>query len=174
MKPSLGLFAAAALLATIGSAPAHAELLNFDLSGSRDAMFQLDSNPSPSSFSSSFIGDQIAFTNVAGTFGGVAGLADISFGSGPILADLNIDGTPLGFTQFAGPTLFSGSAASPVFSTGTFALTSIVSGNSTLVISGVSAAPEPSAWMLMIAGVGMVGGMMRYAHRGQRAPSPAA
>ena len=37
----------------------------------------------------------------------------------------------------------------------------------TSITSGViSAAPEPSAWVLMIAGVGLVGGMLRYGRRG--------
>src|ERR1700761_605675 len=105
MTSKIAVLVGAALLAAGASAPARAAILDFTLSGSRDATFQLNSDPTPSTFSSSAFGDQIQFADVAGTFGGVAGVASISFASGPIFADLNINGTPLGFTQFAGPTI---------------------------------------------------------------------
>jgi hypothetical protein len=158
------LFVAASLaIAMAGAAvPAHAVILNFDLTGSRNASFQLDSNPIPNSFSSSsLIGDQIGFTNVAGIYGGVPGTASIGFGT-YLIAALNIGGTPHGFTQFAGPSLFSGAASSPIFSPGVYALTSIVSGSSTLTISNaVSAVPEPSIWATMVAGLGLLGFALR-------------
>ena len=164
MKSRLTLIVSVAALAATLSAPAHAALLNFTLTGSRDATFQLDSNPMPDIFSSSVFGDQIQFANVDGTFGGVDGTApSIGFGSG-VFASLNINGTALGFTQFAGPALFSGTAAAPVFSTGVFNLTSIVSGSSTLTISeaaGAGVVPEPGAWALMIGGFGLTGAMLR-------------
>ena len=155
--------AAGLALAMAGAAlPAHAVILNFDLSGSRNADFQLDSNAIPNSFNtSSLIGNQIFYNGVAGTFGGVAGLADINFGTG-LIAALNVTGTPLGFTQFAGPALFSGPPSAPVFSTGVFNLTSIGSGNSTLTISNaISAVPEPSIWATLIAGLGLTGFALR-------------
>jgi hypothetical protein len=170
MKSKLILAASVAMLMAGAAIPAHAELLNFDLTGSRDASFQLDSNAVPDSFSSSsLIGDQIFFNNVAGTYGGVTGLADLSFGT-DIIAALNINGTPLGFTQFAGPALFSGLPSAPVFSPGVFSLTSIVSGNSTLTISdaGVSGVPEPSIWATTIAGLGLVGFSLRRRPRRSR------
>jgi hypothetical protein len=42
------------------------------------------------------------------------------------------------------------------------------------VSEAVSAAPEPGAWALMIAGVAMVGGMLRYSARSRLRPAPAA
>lgn len=160
--PLIGISALA--LALLPAAPAQAVLLNFELTGSRNAIFQLDSNPIPTSFSeSALIGDQARFDNVAGNFNGAPGTASqISFGTS-LIAALNINGTSLGFTQFTGPALFSGPASSPVFATGTFTLNSIVSGRSTLTISEavVAAVPEPASWAMMIAGFGLVGAAMR-------------
>ena len=164
----LSLLATVAAVAVTMAIPAQAATLLFTLTGSRDATFQLESNPTPTTFSSSVFGDQIQFANVAGTFGGVDGVApSIGFGSG-LFASLNINGTPLGFTQFAGPSLFSGTADAPVFAPGVFNLTSIVSGSSTLTISsvdagpgGVGAVPEPAAWALMIGGFGLAGASLR-------------
>jgi hypothetical protein len=169
MKSKLILVASAAMLMVGAALPADAALLNFNLTGSRDAFFQLDSNPMPNSFSSSsLIGDQIGFTNVSGTYGGVPGTASIGFGTG-LIAALNVGSTSLGFTQFAGPALFSGPASSPIFSTGVFNLTSIVSGASTLTISdaAVSGVPEPSIWATLIAGLGLMGFALRR-HRSTR------
>lgn len=157
--------------ATMGFAlPALAAPLSFTLTGSREASFVLDSNPVPTTFSSTVLGDfnfgdQISFDNVPGTYGGTPGVASIGFGTG-LFATLNVGSASLGFTQFTGPNLFSGTAANPVFTTGTFNLTSIVSGASTLTISSlVSAAPEPGTWMMMILGFGMAGAGLRYRRR---------
>ncbi|MDZ4375723.1 MAG: PEPxxWA-CTERM sorting domain-containing protein [Phenylobacterium sp.] len=171
MKPKVALLASVAIFAASVSAPAHAVLLDFSLTGSREATFQLDSNPgTPDIFSTSAFGDQIRFNDVEGTFGGIDGAASIGFGSG-LFAALNINGTSLGFTQFAGPALFSGSASAPMFSTGVFQLTSLVSGASTLTISeaaaGPGAIPEPGAWALMITGFGLTGAALRGRRRVQ-------
>ena len=162
MLKKVFLLGAVALSGVMAAAPANAALLLFDLSGSRNASFTLDSNPIPTTFSSSsLIGDQISFSNVAGTYNGIPGLATIGFGNG-LAATLNIGNANLGFTQFVGPDLFSGTAANPVFSPGTFSLRSIVSGNSTLRISQVAAAvPEPGTWAMMLIGFGAVGYSMR-------------
>lgn len=167
MTSRLTILAGAALLAAAAALPAQAAILTFDLSGSRNATFQIDSNATPTTFSSSVFGDQIRFDDVAGTFGGVAGTASIGFGT-DVFADLNINGTGLGFTQFAGADLFSGPASAPIFATGTFTLPSIVSGTSTLTISeaapgGPSAGgvPEPATWALMIGGFGLTGAALR-------------
>lgn len=166
MRLRCAFFATVAVLATGAALPAQAAILDFVLSGSRNATFQLDSNPTPDMSSTSVFGDQIQFTNIAGTFDGVAGTASsIGFGSG-LFASLNVNGTSLGFTQFAGPTLFSGTSTAPIFSTGVFQLTSIVSGSSTLTISQAAppvtgAIPEPASWALMIGGFGLTGAALR-------------
>ena len=148
----------AAVFATLASVPAHASTFLFELTGSRNATFTLDSNPTPDSFSSSFIGDQFAFNNVSGTFGGTPGTASVSFGNN-LIAALNINSGSLDFTQFVGPALFTGTAASPMFNLGTFNLTSIVSGSSTLTISqaATGAVPDPATWAMMLIGFGAIG-----------------
>ena len=142
----------AALLLGLSALPAEAAIFDFVLSGSRQASFEISSLTVPTSSSSSIFGSQVSYSNIAGIFGNVAETGTIGFGTGPIFADLNIGATGLGFTQFAGPDLFTGDPAHPVFKTGTFVLPSIVSGTSTLVISQVAAVPEPSTWAMLILG----------------------
>ena len=153
--------AGAAMASALSATSAAASTLLFELSGSRSASFTLNSSAVPDFMSSSaLIGNQIGYNNVAGTFGGMATTAgSVNFGT-YLVSDFQITGTSLGFTQFAGPDLFSGSPSAPVFNLGTFNLTSIVSGNSTLVISELpmsGGVPEPATWMLMLAGIGGTG-----------------
>jgi hypothetical protein len=133
------------------ASPAAASLLQFDLTGSRQASFQLNTDAIPDSSSTSPFGDQIQYANVLGTFGGVVETATIGFGTS-IFAQLNVLADGLGFTQFGGPDLFSGDPMHPTFNLGTFNLTSIVSGASSIEISEVASAPEPSTWAMMIVG----------------------
>jgi hypothetical protein len=133
------------------ASPAGASLLQFNLTGSRQASFQLNTDAIPASSSSSPFGDQIQYLNVPGTYGGVAETATVGFGTS-IFAQLNVLADGLGFTQFGGPDLFSSDPMHPTFNLGTFALTSIVSGASSIEISEVAGAPEPSTWAMMILG----------------------
>ena len=103
-------------------------------------------------------------------FGGVAGLASISFSTN-LIADLNINGTPLGFTQLSGNglDLFTGNPADPVFTLGSFNLSNPFFGqNDVLTISAVAAVPEPSTWAMMILGFAGVG-FMAYRRKAKRA-----
>ncbi|WP_170318370.1 PEPxxWA-CTERM sorting domain-containing protein [Sphingomonas sp. PAMC 26621] len=147
------------------ASPAYAAPLVFDFSGpSGTAVFQLDSNPTPDTFSSFLGSDQLAFKNVAGIFGGIAGTADnIGFGNG-LFATLNINAANVGFSQFSGPALFSGPANAPTFSTGTFVLINPFFGNANLTISPAAVAgavPETATWAMMLVGFGAVGFAMR-------------
>lgn len=159
-----GVAIAAGLMA---ATPASAATLLFELSGSRDATFTLESDPVvPDRIRTSSLlgGSQIFFDNVAGTFNGQAGTANINFGSGNIFSALNVNAPGLGFTQFGGADLFSLDNGVPVFNTGTFNLPSIVSGSSTLTISQVAidnAVPEPGTWLLMLLGFAAIGWTMR-------------
>ncbi|UAK25065.1 PEPxxWA-CTERM sorting domain-containing protein [Sphingomonas nostoxanthinifaciens] len=161
-KSRLFLSAGIALAAITVSVPVSATTYVFQLSGSRDAQFSIDTATTPDYQSSSFIGDQVSYNNVAGSFGGVTGAATVGFGTF-LAATLNILGSPQGFTQFAGPDLFSLVNNAPVFNTGTFTLNSIVSGQSSLTISVAPAAsvPEPATWAMFIGGFGLVGSAMR-------------
>jgi hypothetical protein len=162
-KHSILLFAVA-LSTTFAAAPASAQLLTFNLTGSRTATFTLIGS-APNSFTSNALtGNQIFFNNVAGTFGGTAGTANISFGTN-LIADLNIQSASLGFTQLSAPgDLFSGPASSPTFNLGTFTLSGgFTAGPATLTISqaAVAAVPEPGTWALMLIGFGAIGVSMR-------------
>lgn len=170
MRGNIYLLAGLALSATMAAAPASAALLTFDVTGSRTATFNLDSNAVPSRFTTSaLVGDQIFFNSVAGTFGGVAGIADINFGSG-LIASLNINGvSPTSFSgQFSGATLFGGTPANPVFNTGTFALSGPLFSQASLTIRNASvssAVPESATWAMMLVGFGAVGAASRYRRR---------
>lgn len=145
------------------AAAAQAAPLLFTLEGSRNAVFRLDSNPTPSSFTSL----QTNFTNVAGNFGGVDTVASlVNFGRSDGVfsaAALNIQAPGLGFTQFSGPEIFSGTTENPIFSTGVFNLNNpFFGGPATLTISEIgggigSAVPEPASWAMLIVGFGLVG-----------------
>jgi hypothetical protein len=150
MSRVLSTISAAVFIGLI-ACPAQASLLDFELTGSRTASFKIDTDTTPDKFSSSAFGNQIQFLDVSGIFGGIPETATIGFGTS-IFAQLNIGAEMLGFTQFAGPDLFTGNPSDPQFKLGTFALTSLVSGASTLTISSVAAVPEPSTWAMMIAG----------------------
>ena len=154
MKLALGTTMLALVVAL--SSPASATLLQFDLTGSRQASFQIDTATIPDTFSSSVFGDQIQYASVPGVYGGVAETATIGFGT-YLFAQLNVLAADLGFTQFGGPDLFSGDPMHPTFNIGTFPLTSIVSGVSTLSISEIASVPETSTWAMMILGLSLVG-----------------
>lgn len=161
--------AALALGAMVSAVPAEAAPLLFNFSGpSGTAIFTLDSNPTPDYVNSiSFLpgSDQFGFNNVAGIYDGTAGVAStINFGEG-IDAALNIVAPGLGFTQFAGPALFTGTANAPMFTPGTYTLPNPFFGNGTLTISSVAGVPEPGVWAMIMLGLGVVGAAMRLRKR---------
>lgn len=151
----------------LASSPAAAFPLLFSFTGQNfggpiTASFQLDSNPTPSRVNDQAIiqSGQIFFDNVSGIFNGNAETASsISFGTN-LLSQFQISGTSLGFAQFGGQTVFSGSLSNPVFAPGTFNFTGFTRG--TLTVSEVTAAvPEPATWAMMIGGFALVGSSMR-------------
>lgn len=145
----LNLAVAAALTPTAVSATRY----TFDLTGSRSAQFTLESTK-PSLYNDY----QTQFRNVRGTFGGAPGLATtVSFGAVFFISALDVSGTPLGFTQFSGPELFTGPTSDPVFTVGTFSLTGIVSGNSTITIATAAPVVEPGGFMLLAGASSAVG-----------------
>jgi hypothetical protein len=157
----------AATVAAIAS-PAYAAPLLFDfngrgLSGAVTAMFQLDSNPTPSSTNAPglFGIEQIFFSDVKGIFNGNAETAStIAFGKGAA-SQFQILGTSAGFAQFGGDAVFGGTVNSPVFAPGTYSFTGFFS-SGTLTISQVAGpVPEPAAWAMMIAGFAFAGAAMR-------------
>lgn len=157
------LLASAALAIAASALPASADPISFVLSGGKSATFTIDSDAVPDFFSTSGFGNQVSYNNVSGIFGGVPATASIGFGTF-LFAALNIGGTPLGFTQYAGPDLFTVVDNKPVFSFGTYSLNSITSGPATLTIAA-GAVPEPMAWGMMLGGFGMIGATLRYRRR---------
>jgi hypothetical protein len=151
-----------ALVAFGSASQASAATLLYNLTGSRLATFTIDTATRPDTYNDVLgLFQQASYNNVLGTYNGVSGRADIVFGT----TGFQILSPDLGFSQFISDTpLFSGnSIATTMLNTGTFALRSIVSGNSTLTVSRVAAAvPEVATWMMMLVGFGLVGGTMRH------------
>ena len=161
-----------ALSSAFTAVPAYAQAVTFTLTGSRNATFTLDDSIPDSFTSSALVGNQIFFNAVAGNFGGMAGTADINFGTN-LIADLNILSANLPQTQLSligGGDLFTGSASNPIFNTGTFNLTGgFTAGLATLTITraAVAAVPEPGTWAMMLIGFGAMGVSMRRRRRTQ-------
>lgn len=164
MRKQLLLLCGIALSTASAAIPAHAQMVTFDLTGSRTATFTLDDSIPDSFTSNALIGNQIFFNNVAGSFGGTAGTANISFGTN-LVSDLNIQSASLGFTQLSVPgDLFTGPASNPTFNTGIFNLSGgFTAGPATLTITraAVAAVPEPGTWAMMLIGFGAMGVSMR-------------
>lgn len=159
-------------LGVAATSPASASLYNFELTGSQQAAFQLESS-TPSSFTpvNPVINvGQSVFNNVSGTFAGSPGVASIYFGEG-LAAAFQITGIPaLGFTQFGGSALFTGDPSNPVFDIGSFTLINPFFGlTDTLTISQASATPLPASWTMMF--IGLAGFGFAAYHRRKNKPA---
>lgn len=150
----------------LSSAVSAATKYDFQLSGSRSAMFSINDTRAPDSFTST----QTFFDATPGVYSSTPGVADISFSKdffgGPSGGFEAINLRLLGFSQFtSSEVLFTGTTAKPVFKTGAFDLTSFVAGRSRLVITKSevigSTVPEPATWALLVTGFGLVGGAVR-------------
>jgi hypothetical protein len=162
-KSGTGLAVALVLSAGYAS-EASATTLLFNFDGSFTASFELDSMPTPTSFTDfGFLG-QSTFADVPIVFNGVDRTANLIFGTG-LAAKLNIVGPGIPFTQLSGDTLFTGTTANPVFSPGVFRLQNPFLGQSlTVTITPAPTAgaiPEPATWAMLIAGFGLMGVAMR-------------
>ena len=168
MKNVRALLAGAAF-ALIVAAPAQAAPLLFSYQSSPTAKgmfmgsFTIDSNPVPSS-----IGEKGFFqlSNVAGVYTSGAvptnTAANIDFFLTDAVAqsggfELDVPGGNA-FLFEAGPQLFSGTLAAPVFQTGIFTL---ARGTVVTIAAVPGAVPEPAAWGMMILGMGAIGAAMR-------------
>jgi hypothetical protein len=141
---------------------ASAELL-FTITGGATASFIVDPSPTPTAVTANYF----QLYPLSGTF---QGSPDSS-----MLAEFDDDGgfDLLGSTgtivSFGIPGMFSGPLASPTFNTGIYGSIGLFQGipiDFTVTISDASAAvPEPSTWMMLVAGFGMIGGAIRYGRR---------
>lgn len=166
-------------LAAVGSmasiSAAQAAPLLFTLTGSDTFSFTLASPSTPSGQETeNFFGPVFYYSSVSGfngsattfpflTFYNAANGGGLSVGtkvgdysgdSGTVTYDLfNVDSTAQ---------LYSGAQTAPVFATGTYGLTTLSSGDETLVISDVpTAVPETATWAMLLVGLGAIGVAMR-------------
>jgi hypothetical protein len=153
----LSKIAAASALA-IAAVGAQAATYNFALTGAYTASWQLDSSPVPDA---PFVGQGFIVYDVAGTFPGTAqGLVDLTFFATALSGGIAIDDYYGSTTLVSsdGPQLYTGTEDVPSFRLGSFALTDSSGSGDTYTLN-ISAVPEPAAVALMLAGLGLVGGI---------------
>ena len=156
------------------SSQASAALVLFNLTGAATASFTLDQSPTPAQVSP----HSFAMNHVVGTFLGTPS-SDLNLffnDSGDLNIDnlIDVGGILNVYTVFfSGNTapLFSNTTAIPKFNLGTYSFHVFASqpnlgGDATLTITSVTdAVPEPSTWMMMLVGFGLLGGAMRYGRK---------
>ena len=161
----LGRLAWLAIIAISFHAPAQADILRYEVSGSTHFSFDLDTNtPSQpdSIFTDSFYLKDIHNTSASNPFPYLY-FFDF-FSGGAFAASTKPDGSGNLFSFF-GDQLFSGPSSSPIFLTGSFPLYSAFSpGPDPDALLTVTAVPEPSTWAMMILGFAGVG-FMAYRQR---------
>lgn len=152
------LLACAGLLSLTG--PARAVVYDFTVTGDYMAHFQIDSNPVVNVLDP----DAFSVEGVAGTYAGVIGMRDVTFYT-PILSGGMAISTPDPFVSemsVFGEQVFIGSIDEPTFVPGTYDFTGYVGldeGKSVRLV--ISAVPEPSTWLTLMAGIGMLGATRR-------------
>ncbi|KQT35179.1 hypothetical protein ASG29_03445 [Sphingomonas sp. Leaf412] len=132
------------------------------------ASWRMPATPEPTQW---VVGEGFAIERVAGDFprstGGEAYLDFFSAANGGGLTISDADGPRILATLF-GAQLYTGSEAAPTMLSGSFTLTAGRAGGQryTLrVVDAAAAVPEPATWLMMIAGFGLVGGMLRTRYR---------
>ena len=151
------------------SSQASAALVLFTLTGPAPASFTLDQSPTPSSVTPNYF----VMTNVVGTFlGAPSSHINLTFNDNGHwnIGIFNFDGPKIVDFFGSNAPLFSGTTATPTFNLGTYSFEgafssalNLTGGGSTLSITSVpGGVPEPSTWMMMVAGFGLLGGAMRY------------
>jgi hypothetical protein len=145
--------------------PARAELYDFKVTGDYVAHFQIDSSPVVSA------GDHPGYfrvLNVAGTFAGIVGSRNVSFYEAPAtgggMAIWQFDPLVRYDTEMAvvGAQVFTGPIDAPTFLLGSYDFTGAVGavdGKSVQLL--ISAVPEVDTWLMMIAGIGILGAAAR-------------
>ncbi len=153
--------AAAALLMT--ACPAWAAPLIFNYSGAQGSLSFTLADPSNPDVATPGVGVEYV---VSGLENGVAS----DFGGGVIFASADFFGgfqTLDGNFTTSGAQLYSGSESAPTFNLGPVTLVGPdgVTTDGALTIAPAAAAPEPSTWALLIAGVGLAGAALRRRRR---------
>ena len=152
LKKILSRAAVAATLLCAGVA--NAALYQFTVSGDYSASWQLDSAPTPDLAP---VGLGITFGDVTGVYANaVSELADVSFFNGSMGGGMSIEdyygGTFLLIAD--GPQIYEGSEETPLFHTGTYALTEY-QGTASYTLT-IAAVPEPATYGMLLAGMALV------------------
>ena len=148
------------------SSQASAALVLFNITGSPTASFTLNQSPTLQMANA----NNFTLTSIAGTFQGAPANMSATFGTNGQFS-FNA-GTTMVKSVSGGLFLFSGTTAAPTFILGTYSFAALISetgdfrltpGLFNLSITSVpGGVPEPSTWMMMVAGFGLLGGAMRY------------
>ena len=148
------------------SSQASAALVLFNLTGGATVSFTLDQSPTPFSVSSGGFGVDSFTKTVQGAL--VHVLAGFGTNGGFFL---KFGTTTVDVMSYSHTPLFSGTTATPTFILGNYSLRGDITtldhpksfGGVNLSITSVpGGVPEPSTWMMMVAGFGLLGGAMRY------------
>ncbi|WP_235890342.1 PEPxxWA-CTERM sorting domain-containing protein [Sandaracinobacter neustonicus] len=154
------------------AAPSAAATYLFELTGDYTASWEMDSNP----YDPFATGGYFEIQPVLGSFPGSAFNVVIlrfwtEFEGGGLTITSRLGEVPSGIVllETVGAQLFTGDPqVAPVFAPGVFELKDFYlsqTGKYTLTISdpdaGTPAIPEPASWAMMIAGFGLVGGVLR-------------
>lgn len=160
LKKILSCAAIAATLLCAGAA--NAALYQFTVSGAYSASWQMDSAPTPDLAP---VGLGITFGDVTGVYANaVSALADVSFFNSAMGGGMSIEGYYGGtFLLIAdGPQIYQGSEETPLFTTGTYALTEY-EGTASYTLT-IAAVPEPATYGMFIAGMALVAVAARRRH----------
>jgi hypothetical protein len=141
----------------------------FTVTGGATASFVIDQSPIPST---------VGFNDF-----GIGPFSGTFQGTPDEILSANFSNNGLGFTLFLDSSnnflglqpissfeeMFSGPLTSPIFNIGTYDFSGLLNNEAsidfTVNISEAPAVPEPSTWMMLVAGFGMIGGAMRYGRR---------
>ncbi|KQQ46413.1 hypothetical protein ASF61_18660 [Duganella sp. Leaf126] len=151
--------------ALLWTGAANAALYQFTVTGDYAAKWTLDSSVAPDL---SEDGGGFVYYDVEGFPDALLSVADITFFSAANGGGLVIEDFYLGYQLLAtdGPQLYTGAEDSPVFKVGNFALTQFGgAGRYTLNVTNLSAVPEPETYAAMLAGLGLMGVVLRRRRR---------
>lgn len=147
-----------ACVAAIGAVPAQAAQLVYEVTGASTAIsFTIDEQPALKSVEVDgfIVGDILVELNGISQLRDIGFVRDLSDGGFIILGtDINL----------AGPQLFTGAFAAPTMRAGDFQLTGYA--NRALLYSlqvrpANAAVPEPSTWLFLLSGFGVLGAALR-------------
>jgi len=157
VKKFLARMATAAAL-TAAAAAAQADTYQFTLTGAYNASWQLQSTVLSDD---PYEGQGFILWDIVGSFPGASqGLVDLIFYHADLGGGIEIDDF-YGDTVLMvgeGAQLYTGTEDNPTFNLGTFNLTEYQgTGTYTLMVTNISAVPEPASMALLLGGLGLVG-----------------